>query len=118
MNPLPHGLEVPEALLTLRKGKTNMVQIELINNTNHDINVCGRTVLGSFHLVQSVTPLNVKLQSQQRRVDVLSALTVPASEPQGTTEKANCPTGNEEPLSSIPQYIKDIDVGDLRRDQK
>ena len=49
INTLPDRLEAHEALLTLKKGKTSMVQIELINNTNCDIKVCERTLLGSLH---------------------------------------------------------------------
>ena len=60
--PWPSGLEVAESLLMVEKGKSSKVNIEVVNNTSHDITVKSRTTLGRLSLVQSVTPLEVSLR--------------------------------------------------------
>lgn len=45
-NPRPSGLEVSETLLTVKKGKSSQVDIDVTNNTNHDKVLRGRTLLG------------------------------------------------------------------------
>ena len=61
-NPWPSGLEISETLLTVKKGKSSQVEIDIVNNTNHDIRLPGRTLLGRPQLVQSVTPAEVRLK--------------------------------------------------------
>ena len=36
-NPWPSGLEITETLLSVKKGKSSKVEIDIVNNTNHDI---------------------------------------------------------------------------------
>ena len=60
-NPRPSGLEIAETLLTIKKGKSSEVEIDILNNINHDISP-GRTLLGQLQLVQSVTPVDVRLK--------------------------------------------------------
>ena len=45
-NPWPSGLEVSETLLSVKKGKSSQVDIDITNNTNHAIVLRGRTLLG------------------------------------------------------------------------
>ena len=52
-NPWPSGLEITETLLTVKKGKSSKVEIDIVNNTNHDIRLLGRTLLRRLQLVQS-----------------------------------------------------------------
>ena len=59
---LPNGLVVSESLFSLRPGKTSVVQFQVQNITTHDIVLPKRTTLGRIQLVQSVTPLDVKLK--------------------------------------------------------
>ena len=62
-DPWPNGLEISETLLTVKKGKSSqVVDIDITNNTNHEIVLRGRTPLGQLQLVQSVTPVEVKIK--------------------------------------------------------
>ena len=45
-NPWSNGLEISETLLTVKKGKSTQVDIDITNNTNHEIELKGRTPLG------------------------------------------------------------------------
>ena len=56
----PAELELSEQLLSLPRGLPRKVNIEVHNPTRHDIVLGRRTPLGSLHLVQSITPLEVR----------------------------------------------------------
>lgn len=56
----PAELELSEQLLSLPRGLPRKVNIEVHNPTRHDIILGRRTPLGSLHLVQSITPLEVR----------------------------------------------------------
>ena len=56
----PAELGLSEQLLSLPRGLPRKVNIEVHNPTRHDIILGRRTSLGSLHLVQSVTPLEVQ----------------------------------------------------------
>ena len=62
--PWPSGLIVQETLLSLKPGKSSRIKLEMINATNHDIILPNRTPLGRLQLVQSVTPVEVKLKEK------------------------------------------------------
>ncbi|KAK3720025.1 hypothetical protein QZH41_005170 [Actinostola sp. cb2023] len=111
---LPQGLEVPEALLTLTKGKTNIVDIEVLNTTHHDIKIRGRTVMGTLQLVQSVTPLEVQLKQPEEKADAPMTPPAASSVPASPNDSGN---DSGEP-TVIPQHIKDLNLGELRQDQK
>ncbi|KAK3700933.1 hypothetical protein QZH41_000337 [Actinostola sp. cb2023] len=109
-----NGLEVPEALLTLTKGKTNIVEIEVLNTTHHDIKIRERTVMGTLQLVQSVTPLEVQLKQPEEKTD--APMTPPAA---SSVPASPNDSGNDSGESTvIPQHIKDLNLGELRQDQK
>ena len=59
---LPYGLVVSESLFSLKPGKSSVVKFQVKNITKHDIVLPKRMVLGRIQLVQSVTPLEVKLK--------------------------------------------------------
>ena len=61
-NPWPNGLEISETLLNVKKGKSSQVDIDITKNTSHEIVLRGRTPLGRLQLVQSVTPVEVKIK--------------------------------------------------------
>jgi hypothetical protein len=48
------------------------MQVQVTNDTMHDIVLPGRTVLGSFELIRSVTPIEVKLKenADEKRADM------------------------------------------------
>lgn len=56
----PAELALSEQLLSLPRGLPRKVKIEVHNPTRHDIILGRRTPLGSLHLVQSITPLEVQ----------------------------------------------------------
>ena len=56
----PDELELSEQLLSLPRRLPRKVNIEVHNHTRHDIILGCRTPLGSLHLVQSATPLEVQ----------------------------------------------------------
>ena len=60
----PDGLTVHETLTTVKQGSTSQVKIDIVNTTNHDIVLRNRTVLGRLQLVQSITPVEVKLKDE------------------------------------------------------
>ena len=60
----PDGLTVHETLTTVKQGSTSQVKIDVVNTTNHDIVLRNRTVLGRLQLVQSITPVEVKLKDE------------------------------------------------------
>ena len=59
---MPNDLVVLESLFSLTPGKTSVVKFQVQNITKHDIVLPKHTVLGRIQLVQSVTPLDVKLK--------------------------------------------------------
>lgn len=63
---LPSGLSVQEELKSVEPGTCSLMQITVTNQTNHDITLHGRTVLGQLQLVRSVTPLEVKLKEPEK----------------------------------------------------
>jgi hypothetical protein len=62
--PWPSSLELSETLLTVKKGKTNFVEVVVNNPTNHDVIIKRRTVPGRLQMVQSVTAIPVKMKEQ------------------------------------------------------
>lgn len=115
-------------MLTVKKGKSSQVDIDITNNTNHDIVLRGRTLLGRLQLVQSVTPVEVKMKepdissndTQQKDVKE-SGATKPAQTL--TEELGGVPTETQASLQSdrpmeIPAHIKDIGLEGLTPAQK
>ena len=62
---LPSGIEVPDTLLTIKAGSSCRINVMIRNTTSHSIVVKKKTVLGTLHQVQTVTPLEVvKVQAE------------------------------------------------------
>ena len=114
-NPWPDGLEISETLLTVKKGKSSQVDIDITNNTNHEIVLRGRTSLGRLQLVQSVTPVEVKIKEPDSGNNGIQQ-EVPGS---GTTNPVQpCDEESEVAPMCIPTHIKDIDLEGLTLAQK
>ena len=62
--PWPSGLIIQETLVALKLGKSNVIKVKVINSTEHDITLLNRTPIGRLELVQSVTPVEVKLKEK------------------------------------------------------
>ena len=52
---------VHEALTTVNDGNTSIIDVQVTNNTDHNIILPGRTVLGRLQLVRSITLVEVRL---------------------------------------------------------
>eukprot|EP00112_Aurelia_sp_Birch-Aquarium-sp1_P014489 Seg3131.4 transcript_id=Seg3131.4/GoldUCD/mRNA.D3Y31 product="hypothetical protein" protein_id=Seg3131.4/GoldUCD/D3Y31 len=61
---LPYGLHVNQMLVTLKKGKKQMLPITIENATDHDIRLRSNTVVAHLQLVQSVLPMEVKEKTE------------------------------------------------------
>ena len=70
----PTGITVQEALVTIKQGKSSIIDIPVTNTTQHDIVLPNRVILGRLQLVRSVTPLEVKLKEDDSDVQVKSVL--------------------------------------------
>ena len=116
-NPWPNCLEISERLVTVKKGKSTQVDIDITNNTNHEIVLKGRTPLGRLQLVQSVTPVEVKIKEP----DMYSGdNSIQQEAPGSGTTRPVHPLDGELGVASmcIPRHIKDIDLKDLIPAQK
>jgi hypothetical protein len=65
----PSGLIVQETLTAIKKGKSTILEIPVFNNTQHDIMLPKRTVLGRIQLVRSVTEVDVRLKGSEENED-------------------------------------------------
>ena len=61
----PSGLIIQETLTTIKRGKSTILEIPVFNNTQHDIMLSKRTVLGRIQLVRSVTEVDVRLKGSE-----------------------------------------------------
>ena len=100
---LPYGLVVSESLLSLKPGKSSVAKFEVKNVSKHAIVLPKRTFLGRIQLVQSVTPLDVKLKQD-----------VSYPEVDRNDRVKNETVSNED----VPDYIKQIKLDDLTDIQK
>ena len=100
-----------------KKGKSSQVDIEITSNTNHAIVLRGRTLHGRLQLVQSVTPVEVKIKEPASS----ASSTQPKEYKHQGLQSQTRPAFNEEPAGipmGIPLQIKDIDLEYLTPAQK
>ncbi len=62
---LPSGLSLQEELKSAKQGNCSLLNVIVSNQTNHDIILPGRTVVGHLQQVRSVTPFEVKLKEPE-----------------------------------------------------
>ena len=65
----PSGLIIQETFTTIKKGKSTILEIPIFNNTQHDIMLSKRTVLGRIQVVSSVTEVDVRLKGSEENED-------------------------------------------------
>ena len=114
--PWPSGLIIQETLVALKPGKSNIIKVEVINSTEHDITLWNCTPIGRLELVQSVTPVEVKLQERvETTINSVSA-TVESDE----TKQASQSTSREENDSKVelPKHLKAISLDGLTSQQR
>ncbi len=98
------GISVHLKLFTIKSGNLSKAKIEITNNSKHDIMLPCRTLLGEIELVESVTPLDVKLKENPENNNSRS------SSP--NTSVNTCYEGE------IPEHIRQVDLPTLNDDQK
>ena len=100
----PSGLEVHESLTTVKEGDATILSINVTNNTNHDIALPGRVVLGRLQLVRSVTPAEVRFKDPE----------TPTPDKELPCEENKLTEESESNLSWLP----DVDLSGLTAEQK
>ena len=88
----------------MKEGDATILSINVTNNTNHDIALPGKVVLGRLQLVRSVTPVEVRFKDP---VTPTPNKELPCKENKLTEE-------SESNLSWLP----DIDLSGLTAEQK
>ena len=110
--PWPTGLEIHETLVQLQCGTASRVKIEVTNETNHDIVLKGKTLIGHIQLVGSVTPMEVRLQDT---VEQGHDVKFP-DEQSAKISGVKCNTSNDR--SSYSDLLAAIDLEDLTLEQQ
>ena len=100
----PSGLEVHESLTTVKEGDATILSINVTNNTNQDIALPGRVVLGRLQLVRSVTPVEVRFKDPE----------TPTPDKELPCEENKLTEESESNLSWLP----DVDLSGLTAEQK
>ena len=109
-SPWPSGLTFNEALLSVKPGKSNQIHVEAMNTTNHDIVLPNETLIGRLQLVQSVTPVEVKLHKNESKADHQS------SNLTGNTESDQ--EASDHTKNILPSHLNDINMDDLTKEQQ
>ena len=105
------GLSVTEAVLNLKVGSCQLFNLQIVNSTNHDILLPGRTQLGSMQLVCSITSVGVKIGD----IDSLeSDVDKPAETKNVTPNKVSPETTVSDQGQAV---IDEIDLSDVTSDQ-
>ena len=115
VNPdVPDGLSVTEAVLNLKGGSCQLFNLQIVNSTDHDILLPGRTQLGSMQLVHSITPVDVKIRD-------FDSLESDVDKPAETNETKNVTPNKVSPETTVSHQdqavIDQIDLSDLTSDQ-
>ena len=66
---LPSGLSVTESVLTLKKGTSHILILQVVNKTNHDIMLPERTPMGKLEMIRSVTPALIRPKTDSETMD-------------------------------------------------
>ncbi|XP_068115048.1 uncharacterized protein [Hyperolius riggenbachi] len=98
----PEGLEFCETLVTLRSGVLPYIVLTVQNPTNHDIELLGRTVIGSVQHVQAVYPDTI-LEKPNKSLPV-SVSQVKA----GSEQVADTPWDPPIDLSHLGEFEKEV----------
>ena len=96
-------------MVNSKGGKASRIAIEIQNTTRHDISLKSRTVLGRLQLVQSVTPVEVRLKNDHTNIQ---KPIVSESNDSIVSETHDCTAIN------LPDHLKDVNLGDLTNEQR
>ena len=116
----PQGLHVAEAVLTLKKGSTQTFNLPVVNATDHDIVLPGRSLLGNLEQIQSVTPVDekhVKFTAHDAKQDENSSKSSDTEPSNAADLKSQPPTGKEDKRRTASVLTK-LDLSELSEEQK
>ena len=117
----PSGLTFNETLLSVKPGKSvNQIHVEAINTTNHDIVLPNRTLIGRLQLVQSVTPVQVKLRENKSKADQQSSNLTgnTESDQEASDQEASDQEASDRTMNILPSHLKDINMDGLTKEQR
>lgn len=96
------GLSIYDRLLTIKPGKATKIAFEIENTSKHNIVVPKSTLLGRIQLVQSASPVDVKLSEK----------TEPSTTNYDFSQTSDI--GDQD----IPKHVREIDIDGLIDEQK
>lgn len=108
----PSSLEVLDTLTIAKGGKASRIELEVRNTARHDVTLRGRTVLGRLQLVQSVTPVDVRLKSDHVNYKR------PPNEVDPESGNATTRETYSNASINLPDHLKDMDLSDLTSQQR
>ena len=108
----PSSLEVLDTLTIAKGGKASRIELEVRNTARHDVTLRGRTVLGRLQLVQSVTPVDVRLKSDHVNYKR------PPNEVDPESGNATTRETYSNASINLPDHLKDVDLSDLTSQQR
>ena len=117
----PTELTVHEVLTTVNDGNTSIIDVQVTNNTDHNITLPGRTVLRRLQLVRSVNPVEVRLtDSEVTSVSLGEAYQVEQTKPSLVDHCKSCSTRvvPNEMTDCSSEKLLDVDLNGLTPDQK
>ena len=106
--PWPHGLEVNQELMSVSKGVSHRVNVTIHNNTNHQILLKARTILGRLDPVKSIVPADAKLASTTVSSSTQTAVFQQKSTNISETKRQNV----------SPDFLKQFDLTGLDEQQR
>ena len=106
----PSGLSMSETLLRIKGGSSNQVKLEVRNDSNHDIVLKNRTLVGRLELGRSITPVDVKCKPFSNDIK--------ASDTESSVTKASDDTPTASESQSNELDVSEIDLEGLTPEQK
>ena len=111
----PSGLSMSETLLRIKGGSSNQVKLEVRNDSNHDIVLKNRTLVGRLELVRSITPVDVKCKPFSNDIKTSDTETS-GNESSVTKASDDTPTASESQSNELD--VSEIDLEGLTPEQK
>ena len=115
----PQGLHVAEAVMTLKNGSTQTFNLQVVNATDHDIVLPGKSLLGSLEHILSVTPVDekhVKFTADEAKQDENSSKSLETEPlPVSDNVKLSLPVSDNVKLSlPVSDNVKLSSAADLK----
>ena len=111
----PSGLSMSETLLRIKGGSSNQIKHEVRNDSNHDIVLKNRTLVGRLELVRFVTPVYVKCKPFSNNIKTFDRETS-GNESSVTRAPDDTPTASASQSKELD--VSEIDLEGLTPEQK